>query len=483
MAAISTAAELPAPADRLQTLPPGIPELTLGEEAANWAHTWLTQPNGPRAGQPFRLTYDQWRFLLWWYALDDQGQWLFNHGARRQAKGVGKSPFAAVLALIEFLAPVRLDRFDDRLPGGCKGKPVDMPLVQIAATAESQTANTMRMVRAFAPKGSRVVEAHQIDVGKTKFYRLPEGTLEIITASVTASEGAEATFIVADETEHWRPNNSGPELAATLSDNLAKSGSRMLETSNAWVPGQESVAEQTWDAWVLQEEGRLRGETRLLYDARLAPPDTDLADPDSLRAALEWIYGDCDWKRPHDALGRPVEGSRPDVRPIMERIWSPRATPDESKRKYLNWPTVLDDAWVEPQAWSKLARPAEVVADGDEIVAFFDGSLSRDATALVGCRVSDGHVFAIGIWEPDPADPDDRVNVVEVDAAVASMFARWSVVGFLATSGSGSHSPRCHGRRSTATGSESTLSLVAVTPNRSRGICGPSSSISQRRPS
>ena len=428
----NAALELPAPVDRLTTMPPGIPELTVGEAAAEWAHRWLVQPNGPRAGKPFRMTYDQYRFLLWWYAVDTDGHWLFNHGARRQAKGVGKSPWAAVMALIEFLGPCRLDRFDDRLPGGCKAKPVDMPLVQIAATAESQTANTMRMVRAFAPKGSRLVDEHQVDVGKTRFYRLPEGTLEVITASVTASEGAEASFIVADETEHWRPNNSGPELAATLADNLAKSGSRMLETSNAWVPGQESVAEQTWDAWVKQEEGRLRGSTQILYDARLAPPDTRLDDPDSLRSALEWIYGDADWKRPHGPDGRPLLDQPPDVRPIMERIWSPRSSPDESKRKYLNWPTVADDAWVDPAEWGQMVDRSIVVEPGDEIVAFFDGSLSNDATALVGCRVSDGHVFTIGVWEPDPADPDDKVNVHDVDLTIDRMFDRWSVVGFWA---------------------------------------------------
>jgi len=57
-----------------------------------------------------------------------------------------------VLALTEFCGPVRFRDFDPKRPGGCIGKSVDMPLVQIAATAESQTANTMRMVRAFAPK-------------------------------------------------------------------------------------------------------------------------------------------------------------------------------------------------------------------------------------------------------------------------------------------------------------------------------------------
>ena len=414
------------PASHLSTLPDGYPALTLGEEAARWAHRWLIQPNGPRAGKPFRLTHDQFRFLLWWYALDERGDWLYYHGVRRLAKGSGKSPFAAVLALIEFCAPVRLERFDDRVDGGAVGRPVDMPLVQIAATAESQTANTMRMVRAFAPKGSEVVRGHGLDPGKTKYYKLPEGTLEIITSSATAAEGAEGSFTIGDETEHWRPSNGGVDLAATLEDNLAKSGSRMLETSNAWVPGAETVAESTWEAWLAQEEGRTRGETRILYDARLAPPDTDMSDPDSLKAALEHVYGDCDWKRssPDDP---------PNVKPIMERIWSPRARPDDSKRKYLNWPTAAQDAWIAPEEWTVLADPSVKVGPGDEVVLFFDGSKSRDATALVGCRLDDGHVFTVEVWEPDPShDTQDTVSAAEVDMTVEKTMASYNVVALFA---------------------------------------------------
>jgi hypothetical protein len=423
----STAAESATPpASRLSTLPPGEPALTLGFEAAAWAHRWLVQPNGPRAGQQFKLTLDQFRFLLWWYALDAEGHWLFNHGARRLAKGSGKSPFAAVLALIEFCGPVRLDRFDDRVPGGCRGKPVDMPLVQIAATAESQTANTMRMVRAFAPKGSKVVQEYHLDPGKTRYYRLPEGTLEVITSSATAAEGAEASFVVGDETEHWKPSNGGPDLAAVLQDNLAKSGSRMLETSNAWVPGTDCVAEGTWDAWVAQEEGRTRGETSILYDARIAPPDTDMADPESLRPALELVYGDCDWKLD------PKTG-RVDVRSIMERIWTPTARPDDSRRKYLNQPTAAQDAWTTAEAWNVLRDPSRSVSPDEEIVVFFDGSKSRDATALIGCCMSDGHVFTVEIWEPNPRhDTDDVVDVADVDRVVRQLAdgAFGKVVGF-----------------------------------------------------
>jgi hypothetical protein len=437
----------PAPADLLDTLPPWPWSIddrhgqrTLGWHAIAWAEGGidcldfpdrfggLIQPNGPRARQRFRFTDRQRQFLLWWYAVDDDGWWLFQHGARRLAKGSGKSPFAGAFALIEFCAPVRLERFDDRIPGGCRGRPVDMPLVQIAATAESQTANTMRMVRAFAPKGSEIVKHYDLDPGKTRYYKLPEGTLEVITSSVTASEGAESSAIVADETEHWKPSNSGPALASTLIDNLAKSGSRMIETSNAWVPAEGTVAEDTWDAWVAQEEDRTRGDTRLLYDAVIAPPDTDMADPDSLRSALEWVYRDCWWQ---------------DLRPIMERIWSPKSSPLESARKYLNRPSAANDAWLSSEEWAVRADPTRVVVPGEEITLGFDGSRRRakgvtDATALIACRVSDGHVFQPlerSVWEQPPNWPrhvEWSVPVAEVDAAVDECFRRYRVLGFFA---------------------------------------------------
>jgi hypothetical protein len=407
-----------APGSRLVTLPEDLPELTLGYEAGAWAMRHLLHPNGPRAGRPWRFTEGQLDFLLHWYAVDEDGRWLYQHGVRRLAKGSGKSPFAAVVALIELCAPVRLDGFDPSKRGGCAGRPVDMPLVQIAATAESQTANTMRMVRALAPKGSRVVDEHALDPGLTRYYKAPVGTLEVITSSASAAEGAESTFVVADETEHWTPTNGGPELSNTLLDNLTKSGSRMLETCNAWTPGLQSVAEESYAAWVAQEEGRVRGTGRMLYDARIAPWDTDLADEASLRAGLEFVYADCWWQ---------------DIDPIIGRIWSPKARPDDSRRKYLNQPTAAVDAWVTPQAWAQCARPDRAVEPGESIVMFFDGSRSRDATALIGCCMSDGHVFSLGTWEPDPShDTVDVVDVAAVDATVAKAFELYDVVGFFA---------------------------------------------------
>lgn len=736
---MSSAVNLPAAVDRLITLPEGIPKLTLGWEALRFASMYLKHPNGTRAGLPWKFSKEQARFVLWWYSLDEGGQWLFYHAARRLSKGSGKSPFAAALALIEFCGPVRLKDFDPGLPGGCKGKRVDMPLVQIAATSLDQTSNTMRQVRAMAPKGSKIVRDFLLDPGRSQYNMLPEGTLEVITSSAATAEGAEATAVIADEalaldtpiptpdgwttpgqvhvgdilfgsggqevevtyvtpvftgrscsrvefsdgssvvaddghlwlaktlgsaakarvrstadiardgrrfgvprmaplagrhvdlpihpyvlgawlgdgasrwpsitagdldvefmlsevrrcgvpaaclvksgagraktislrgnangdlytkdgssvrgalvvlgvlenkhipdfllrasygqrlallqglmdtdghachtgsavfvnanphlacgvaqlartfgwtvsitsrvderweampviykvtfrpdtdspcfrmarksarlrprsarrwktitsivpvesvpvrcievdapdhlfvagdgwsvthnTEHWLPANGGPELAATLIDNLTKSGNRMIETANAPKPGKGSVIEDTFDAWCAQEDGKSRNERKILFDARLAPPDTVLEDPVSLRAALEFVYADAKWA---------------DVDAIVTRIHSPKAKPDDSKRKYLNWPTASANSWADPQQWKQLSRPHIVVEQNTPVVMFFDGSKSRDDTALIGCRLDDGHVFTIGVWSPTNSHHDDETTpTIDVEA-------------------------------------------------------------------
>lgn len=410
-----------APQERLATLPEGLPKFTLGYEALAWAAKYLRHPNGIRAGKAWQFTREQARFVLWFYALDENGRWLFHHGARRLAKGSGKSPFAAVMALIELLAPVRFDHWDPDVPGGVAGKPVSMPWVQIAAVSLDQTENTMRMVRAMAsPANAPALHRdYSLDVGKTQIFVQPEGKLEVITSSAATAEGAESTFVIGDELEHWTPSNGGAELHATLMDNLSKSGSRMLETLNAWKPGINSAGESTFNDWVLQETGRSKNESRILYDARQAPHDTEMGNADSLRSALEWVYADCPWS---------------DIDAIMTRIWSPSAQVDDSKRKYLNWPVASSDSWCDPQDWAQMARPDIDVAPGEDIVMFFDGSLSNDHTALIGCRMDDGHIFTIGVWQPKAADPDDKpmVDVQAVDDRVDFAFATWNVIGFYA---------------------------------------------------
>lgn len=288
-------------------------------------------------------------------------------------------------------------------------------------TLTHNTANTMRHVRAMTSKRSKVVREYSLDPGKTVIYTPDGGQLEQITSSAAAAEGALVTFAVEDEPEHWKPANGGTDLAAVLDRNLAKSNSRALETANAWEPGAGSVAEDTFDAWVAQEEGRTKSEALILYDAVVAPPDTDLADDVSLRAGVAHAYADAWWV---------------DQQTIVDRILSLRTKPDVARRFYLNQPVASLDAWVTPQEWAVLADPSQVIGDGDEIVMFFDGSRTNDATALLGCHVETGYVFTIDVWESPPGlqlpGYTWEVPVHEVDAAVERAFDRWDVRAWFA---------------------------------------------------
>ena len=156
---------------------------------------------------------------------------------------------------------------------------------------------------------------------------------------------------------------------------------------------------------------------RFARDARVAPPGTDLTDDESLRKGIAHAYGDSFWV---------------DQEVIRDRILSLRTKPDEARRFYLNQPTASVDAWVTPQQWAAIADPSQVISDGDDIVAFFDGSRASDATALIACHVETGHVFCIDVWEPEVGHPESVVPVLEVDAAVERMFDRWNVCGFFA---------------------------------------------------
>ncbi|PWH05203.1 terminase [Brachybacterium endophyticum] len=404
-------------------MPEGVPEFTLGYEVLWWIEDNIRQPNGPMTGRPFEPTTGQARFILWFYAVDRDGRWLHNRGVRRLAKGSGKSPFAAVLALAELLGPVRVAQFDPDVPGGVIGMPVSMPLVQIAATSEKQTANTMRMVRAMANKRTPLAKKFGLDSGKTYIETPSGGKLEQITSSEGSAEGAEVSFVIGDETEHWTPGMGGPGLMETLTQNAVKTGSRVLETSNAWTPGAGSVAESTFEAWCEQQEGATWATQSILYDAVIAPPNTVLNDQPEpgevgLTEALEAVYADCGW----------VDAGKIDA--IRNQIWATNYPESRARRFFLNQPNAAENAWVTLQEWSVLAEPSRSLEDGEEIVLFFDGSKSNDHTALVGCCLSDGHVFTVGVWAPERVT--GVVNVAAVEGALARTFDRFTVLAFWA---------------------------------------------------
>lgn len=330
------------------------------------------------------------------------------------------SPFAAALCLFELLGPCRFDHFDRHAPFGVVAKEMSMPLVQVVAVSESQTANTMRMVRAFCQKKGALARKYDLDPGKTFIETPGGGKLTQMTSSATSMEGGEVSFVVGDELEHWLPAQGGPAMLETIQQNAAKMGGRFMGTCNAWIPGEQSSGEAIFEAWCDQEDGLTRGKTKILYDARIAPPNTVLTDePEEgqvgLTEALEYVYEDCPWVN---------------LESIKEQIWSPEYPESRSIRFFLNRPNAAEASWITLEEWTQLRKPDRKVEPGEKIVMFFDGSKSNDHTALVGCCMEDGHIFKIGHWRPEK--PLNVVNVAAVDAGVRKAFDTYDVVAFWA---------------------------------------------------
>lgn len=412
----------------LDTLPPGIPDRTLGWGVLEWAagarhgEPLFYVPDGELAGQPMAFTDYQIRFILWWYALDEHARWLYRAALVRLARGTIKSPTGGFLSLAELCGPVRFAGWDPDVPGGARGRPVSMPLVQLSAVSAAQVGNTWNYVAAWTARGTPLQRFYNLDPGQERIY-LPAapgiagGALRRTTTSPATARGGRPTFVLADELSEWTVSNHGQDFYGVLSDNAAKvPGARVLGLANAPEPGSGSVAEDLWETWTAEQEGRTRGRQRLLMVVREAPADTDWSDPESIRAALHTIYDDCPWV---------------DQEQILEQILDPRRPIEQSQREFGNWRVSSYSTWVAAQSYDACADPGVVVEDGEEIALGADPSESDDATAVIACRISDGFSWPLWIHEPryangapvDPAELDFHVSAAHERFRVCALWS------------------------------------------------------------
>ncbi|MGA5489572.1 terminase [Streptomyces pseudogriseolus] len=413
---------------------------TLGYYVLDWMMQNLAQPGRDLDDPaPFLPTAEQAEFLLRFYEVDPvTGRRVIHRGLLSRPRGWGKSPFVGAIALAEACADVVGAGFDAY--GEPVGRPwhsIRTPLVRIAAVTEAQTDNTWLPLLEMARGGSLSTD-YGLECLDTVIY-LPRGEISPITSSATSTKGDPACFASLDQTETWTDSNGGVRLAKVMRLNAAKLGGSLIETPNAYTPGEGSVAETSAAAYQAIIDGRSRARG-ILVDHREAPPDTDLTDEQSLVAGLRYAYGDSsdhpDGCVLHDP---PCEPGWSPIERLMSEFWDTSNEPQDLRGDLLNQVTHAADAWLsepEVRAASDLNR---AVQPGDRIVLGFDGSRKRnrkvtDATALIGCRLSDGHVFTIGVWEQPEGKAGEgwQVPVVEVLAAVHEAFATYDVVGMYA---------------------------------------------------
>lgn len=401
---------------------------TLGHLVLDWMADYLAAPDRAEY-EPLALTREQAQFVLNFYALSPStGRRKYRRAVLSRPKGWGKSPLLSAIACVEALGPVVPDGFDaDGEPVGRPWSDSRTPWVQLAAATEDQTRNAWTPLLEMLRDGPAVDEFPGLEPMET-FVNLPRGRIEFVTSSGTSREGNRPVFVVLDQTESWTPDRRGPSLASTLRRNLGKTNGSSIEAPNAYVPGAGSVAESSAEYWKRILEGREQDDG-LLWDHREAPAETDMSDRVSLLAGLAFAYGD-------SAEGA---GGWVDLDRIVAEVWDPATDPQDARQYYLNQVTHASDAWLSQPEWTARFDVDRHVDGGESVVLGFDGSRQRskgvtDATALIGCTVTDGHVFEIGVWEQPtgPAGDSWQVPTAEVEAKVREAFTKWNVVGFYA---------------------------------------------------
>ena len=428
---------------------------TLGWLAAWWIETFVVQGPGDVEGDPVTHGDEFTGFILDCYALDENGRRCHDSAFFSRPKGANKSGIASELALFEALGPCR---FLGWAKGGEKfeflghtytyekGEPMGRfqkyPFVRIMATEEEQTGNVYDTIYNNLKDGPLAeLVAYGMVVGVTKIKLPFGGEIRPSTAGSASKDGGKETFVVFDES-HLYNNNGLRAMYETVTRNLPKRGRIaepwFLETTTMYLPGEESVAEKTYEyAQQIEEsiERVARGEkptvrrSRLLYDHRYGECK-ELDNEDELRAAIIDAYGEAmDWNS---------------VESVIDKIFDPRFTESHARRYYLNGITEAHNAWLKPKdIASRVVKnkivdgvvcPGRPLKKGEMIALGFDGAINRDATALMGCCISDGYIFEIKIQEqPDGPEADGwEVDQVSFDAKVAWAFKEYRVVAFFA---------------------------------------------------
>lgn len=412
---------------------------TLGV-SLDWVEAHCVVPDGFNRGRDFTLYDYQLDYFSNFYLVRGDVEFdpaepilgpafVYRRGLLIGPQKLGKGPTTAAHICLEGVGPALFAGWAGRDDGyaciehGCRcgwerpyilGEPMGMawptPLIQITALSEEQTDNIYGALRPMIEYGPL---ADVIPKTGEQFIRLPGGgRVDTVTSSAMSRLGQRVTFAPQDEVGLWTKTNRMLSVADTQYRGLAGMGGRASLTSNAWDPAESSVAQ-------IQFESKSKDIYRQF---RQPPSNLSYKNKAERRKIHQIVYGEALKSRGGHVDLDAIEAEAFD---LIER------DPAQAERFFGNRIVAGSDSWMDPLKFDELATVEDPVKDGDEITLGFDGSINDDSTALMGCRLSDGRMFTVGVWEcptDDEAAAEWEVPVSEVDAAVAAAFKRFKVI-------------------------------------------------------
>lgn len=416
---------------------------TLGPLIDAWVSAHCAQPDGFDRGGQFRLSDGQYSFIGHHYRLKVAQEFnpkrpvlgpafVYRRSQLVRAQKWGKNPLIAAYICVEAVGPALFagwaaggEAWDCRdygcgcgfrweyEPGEPMGMPWPTPLIQVTATSEDQTANTWDVLKPMIELGP--LSERIPNVGE-EFIRIDDrGRIDVVTSNARSRLGQRVTATPQDETGIWTPITGMVRVADTQNRGLAGMGGRGIETTNAWDPAEQSVAQATFES---------KAED-IFKDFDQPPAHLDYAKKADRAKIHAWNYRESPWVDLDSIEAMAVELIDRGEIAQAERFFGNRVK--AAANRFFDLGVWRDRVLVDAIPAPSRRRP---------IVVGVDGARSKDALALVACDVESGHLWVpevpdgdgCSIWErPAGADPDYVHPTGEVTAVMESLMRSYRV--------------------------------------------------------
>lgn len=419
-----------------------------------WMESHCVIPDRSHSGLPFLLPDEQLNFVAKHYTVRSMARFnpdaehdprlkpnpkadafVFRRSQLVRAQKWGKSPLVSAFTCAEGVGPVLFAGWAedgdvyDCAEHGCScgwfyeyeyGEPMgrqwSSPLIQITATSEDQTDNTYGVLRPMIELGPL---SDLIPKTGEEFIRLPnDGRIDVVTSKGNSRLGQRVTFVVQDETGIWVKSNGGHNLAKKQRQGLAGMGGRAIETTNAWDPAADSVAQRTY-------ESQAKDVNR---DFRHPPVNLSFKNKAERRKIFQFNYAGSPWVSVDTIEGEAAE--------MMEK------DPADAERFFGNRLVAGAGKWVTVEEWDAKAcdgvagRPEQFSVQPRTSVAMgMDLSNNNDWTGI-RLETADLHQFTptydVGgerrptVW--DPANWGGFIPRGEVRAAVDFLTTEFHII-------------------------------------------------------
>jgi phage terminase large subunit-like protein len=384
----------------LSPVPAGEVERGDGEHAARFVEAFCRATEdsiAADAGELLRLRDWQANLFRGLLARRRDGRYRHRKGLVGVARKNTKSTLGGCLALYGLVSDY---------PGGPQGREVySCAGDRLQAGIVFDTAK--RMIE-LEPELKAITRVYRdaIEVPKTgSIYRA-------LSAEAYSKEGLNPTLVIFDEV-HVQPNRELWDVMALASG--ARREPLMVGISTAGAiferaTGRESLCYQLYQYGVQVATGEVKDPT--FYFAWWEPRDPS-ADH---REQATWQQG-------NPGFGDLV--SAEDFRAAL--LTTPES---EFRTKRCNqWVVAMPEAFLPVGTWE--ACEGGSLDRKVSIVLSFDGSFNNDCTGIVATSVQEvPHVAVVELWEKPPADadPDWRVDILQVEQAIREVCRSWTVL-------------------------------------------------------